>query len=81
MPRYFFNVHDGRVLLDTDGTELPGIEAAHREAVQLAGRLLVDQPNEFWNGEDWRVEVMNENQLLMFVLNFTATMAPAVFTG
>jgi hypothetical protein len=40
----------------------------------------VDQPNEFSNHRDWRMEVTDENQLLIFVLRFTATMAPTVFT-
>jgi hypothetical protein len=30
MPRYFFDVHDGKPLPDTDGVELPDADAARK---------------------------------------------------
>jgi hypothetical protein len=36
MPRYFFNVMDGRPLVDKDGIELPDAAAARREATKYA---------------------------------------------
>lgn len=41
MPRYLFDTHegdpdkDGRALHDTEGTELPGYEAARKEAMRF----------------------------------------------
>jgi hypothetical protein len=45
MPRFHFNVRDGSDLRDRDGTELPDLRTARREAVKLAGRLLLDEPD------------------------------------
>ena len=35
MSRYFFDVHDGKVVLDETGTELPTPEAAREEARRI----------------------------------------------
>jgi putative ABC transport system substrate-binding protein len=40
VPRYFFNVHDGKDLPDNEGVELAGRDAAHREAFHTAGEML-----------------------------------------
>lgn len=42
MPRYFFNVHDGRSAPDREGTELPDTEIARAQAVRLSGEILPD---------------------------------------
>lgn len=36
MARYYFNILDGRTFLDQDGSELPSLDAARREAVMIA---------------------------------------------
>jgi hypothetical protein len=77
MPIYHFNVRDGSDIPDPDGTELPNIPAARVEAVKLAGRLLLDEPNTFWEGSDWHVEVTNDRGLILFRLDFMATEAAA----
>jgi hypothetical protein len=73
MPIYHFNVRDGSDILDTDGTNLPNLRAARVEAVKLAGRLLMDEPDTFWEGSDWHVEVTNHHGVILFRLDFTAT--------
>jgi|HubBroStandDraft_6_1064221.scaffolds.fasta_scaffold420289_2 hypothetical protein len=40
MPRYFFNVMNGRPLVDKDGIELPDAAAARREATKYAVDLV-----------------------------------------
>lgn len=40
MPRYHFNVYDGKSTLDQEGTELNSIEEARFAAVCLAGRII-----------------------------------------
>jgi hypothetical protein len=77
MPRYFFDVADSAKVPDEVGTELPGLQAARIEAARLAGRLLADQPEMFWSGEEWQVAVRDETGLVLFTVNFTATDAPS----
>ena len=36
MPRFFFNLIEDAVIADDEGRDLPGVEAAHSEAVKSA---------------------------------------------
>jgi hypothetical protein len=60
VPVYHFNVRDGSDLPDPDGTDLPNLRSARVEAVKLAGRLLMDEPDTF--GKDrigtWRLQTI-----------------------
>ena len=78
MPRYFFNVHDGRNMPDPNGTELPDPGAARQEAIRFAGRLLDEDADRIGLGEDWQMEVTDERGLLLFRLDFHVTAAPAI---
>jgi hypothetical protein len=74
MPRYFFNIHDGKDLVDHEGTVLADLSQARVEAVDLAGRCIADMGEVFWTpGHQWRLEVLDENGTLLFTLNFSAT--------
>jgi hypothetical protein len=75
---FHFNLRDGAYYRDPDGTELPDLRAARVEAVKLAGQLLLDKPDKFWEGSEWQVEVTDDSGLIIFRLDFTATDAPAV---
>lgn len=77
MPLFHFNLRDGAYYPDRDGTELPDLRTARVEAVKLAGQLLLDRPEEFWEGKEWQVEVTDHSGLVLFRLDFTATDAPA----
>ena len=52
MPRYHFNVVDGRDMPDLDGHELPDLESARNEAVVFAGALLKDHGQKFLDRAD-----------------------------
>jgi hypothetical protein len=81
MPVYHFNVLDGSEIRDRDGTELHDLRSARNEAVKLAGRVLMDKPDQFWKRSDWRVEVTDHVGLTLFRLDFTATDAPLLVSG
>jgi hypothetical protein len=72
---YHFNARDGSDISDVNGTDLPNLWG---EAVMLAGRLLLDRPDEFWERSDWRVEVTNASGSILFRLDFTATDSAAL---
>jgi hypothetical protein len=72
MPRYFFHVHDGASFPDLEGTELPDLAAARREAVLSSAQLLTDNPDQFWDGEAWSMQVTDESGATLFVLQFAA---------
>ena len=76
MPRYFFNITDGVSIPDADGTELADIYQAQAQAIQMSGELLRDLGARFWNGEDWKLEVTDEEGRVLFVLRFSAEERP-----
>ena len=72
MPRFFFHVHDGVSQRDDEGTVLPDLLTARREAVRLSGSLLHELGGEFWNGESWSLEVTDGRGAVLVALRFTA---------
>lgn len=75
--RYFFNEFDGSYKADDAGLELPSMDDARLEAVRYAGEVLRDHPILIWKGEDFRVEVTDENQLVLFTVLVVGIDAPA----
>jgi len=78
MPRYFFHVADGQEFSDLQGTQLPDLAAARKEALRFAGRLLADAKPDLWDGEEWTMRVTDGDNLTLFTLMFVATNAAAV---
>jgi hypothetical protein len=72
MPRYFFNVHDGISIRDTEGSEHPDVHSARLEAVEtiaerLKGALLMNA-----DISAWLMNVTDERGFTVIVLSFTA---------
>ena len=72
MPRYFFNVHDGQDLPDTEGTEYPDVDTAHREAFHTAGEMLKVADRKFLRGDVWEMHVTDEAGRTVCRLRFSA---------
>jgi hypothetical protein len=72
MPRYFFHVIDGRSIIDNEGTELSGLKEARIEAIRLAGAILRDEGDTFWNGEEWHMNVTDASRQSVLKLRFSA---------
>ena len=53
MPRFFFNIRDGRDIPDKGGTVLPDADAARRSAVVAMGEAIKDYSHEFWGHPEW----------------------------
>jgi hypothetical protein len=67
MPRYFFNVIDGRDYRDTEGTELPDLSAAEEEAVATVGEIIRDGS---FDGDSWSLEVVDEHGKVALTFHF-----------
>jgi Domain of unknown function (DUF6894) len=76
MPRYYFNLEDGKRLLDDEGLDLPDLDAARKEALRASNELLRAGPKgDFWNGSYWRMWVTDEPNgegRTIFTLRFSA---------
>lgn len=77
MSRFFFNQINGEFKKDDEGLEFASLEDARTEAVRYAGEVLCHQPGVVWQGEDFRVEVTDESQLLLFTLIVVGVDAPS----
>lgn len=77
MPRYFFHTADGTRERDTVGTVLEGLDQARVQAIQFAGEILSGEPEVLWDGRDFRIEVTDEQDLMLFTVITIAVDAPA----
>ncbi len=66
--RFFFNLAGAVYDPDNLGVELASISDARAMAAQAAAELIRDRPQLVWMGEEVRVEVTDENQLLLFTV-------------
>jgi hypothetical protein len=62
MPRYFFHMMNRDQVMDSDGTELPNLEAARKHAEAVARELMYRRSGmleQDW--ADWRMSVRDES--------------------
>jgi hypothetical protein len=78
MIRYFFNVHDGTTSLDEEGSLFHSLDDAKTAAAGMLGMMIRDNPARFRRDRQWRVEVTNEQQTVLFALHFSLVDLPAV---
>ena len=76
MRLYFFDI-DGEEP-DDIGAHCENLAKAKCEAVELAGRIMCDESEAFWEKKEWGMTVTNSERLALFSLNFFATEAPAI---
>jgi hypothetical protein len=75
MPRFHFHTPD---LQDDDGHTLPSLEVAKCEAIQLAGRMICEHADGFWDRGEWAMTVTDERGLILFQLQIVGTESPAI---
>ena len=76
MPRFYFNVHDGKSSLDVIGAELPDWDAARVEALRFMGEILKENAPHIALDEDWRLEVTDSTGLTLFQVALVMTETP-----
>lgn len=77
MPRYFFHIEAaGSRARDIDGTTLNSPSTARAEAIRLLGACMRDKPGVLDDGRDFRVEVTDSADLVLFTIIALAIDAP-----
>ena len=71
--RYYFNVLDGKDIIDDEGLELPDLDAVRREAIRASGEMIRDGGPVLWSGQDWRMVVSDQSGREVLVLCFSTT--------
>jgi hypothetical protein len=77
MPRYFFHIEDGADLRDDEGTMLADLAAAKCLGLKLAGQMICDAGDAFWNQREWTLTASDEAGLTLFRLQLLGTEAPS----
>jgi hypothetical protein len=72
VPRYFFNVYDGKDLPDDRGTQLPDRDAAHLDAIISAGEMLRESRRKFLPDDVWQMHASDEGGSTVCRLKFSA---------
>ena len=77
MPRFFFHHTDGAFDPDDEGTVFPDLATARVEAVRYAAEVVRESPHEVWSGETFRIEVSDEQGMLLCTIVILGLDAPA----
>jgi hypothetical protein len=78
MARYHFNI-EGDGFTD-EGHDLANLAEAKCEAVKLAGRVICENADNFWDKGDWNMSVTNGDGLTLFTLTLYGAEAAACGT-
>ena len=78
MPLYFVHVRDGRSSPDDSGTERANWHEARVEAVRFAGEIIRDHAQQIALGQEWYVEVTDDQQVALFRLDLLTTESPII---
>lgn len=73
----FYNLAGAAYDADVEGTEMATLGDARIEAARYIGEVIRDRPNLVWAGEEVRVEVTDEHQLVLFTIIVVGVDAPA----
>ncbi len=77
MPRYFFNIHKDHHTPDSTGADLADLEQARVQAARVMAQEMTDHPGDFWNDEEWHIEVTDQRGLILFAVYSAAIHAAA----
>jgi hypothetical protein len=77
MPRYYFNVHDGKDIEDIEGTVLRDEAHARVQAITTAAEIIRSDAATLPANELWEMIVKDQTGRLMLTLRFSAEDHPA----
>jgi hypothetical protein len=73
MPIYHINVRTESHIADTLDVERESLTDLRIEMARFVGELLKDHADLIWADQDWQVDVTNDEGLILYVLNISAT--------
>ncbi|MBV9985312.1 hypothetical protein [Bradyrhizobium sp.] len=72
MPKYFFNIYNGRAMIDDIGAELPDKHSAWKEATVTTDQMIQCMDGQLLPGKEWRMEVTDEFANPLYVVRVIA---------
>ena len=71
MHRYFFQLTEGELMPDLEGTELVDLAAARRMAIDIATERLKGSSEELWKAGYWQVKIKDVNGTVLGAVSVT----------
>lgn len=78
MPRFFFNIGNKK---DREGTALESVAAAKCQAIKMAGTIVCEEADTFWDKAEWTMTVTDDTGLTQFQLCIVGIDAPIISAG
>jgi hypothetical protein len=75
--KYHFNIEDGESTPDAEGTEIDTLAHAKCQAMRMAGQIICDAAETFWDAAEWKMTVTDETGLTLFELLIFGTESAA----
>jgi hypothetical protein len=75
MAMYHINVRTESHIASTVDFERGSLNELRLEMAQFVGELLKDHAEQIWVDEDWQVDVTNDDGLILYVINVSASEA------
>lgn len=78
MSRYNIELRTEERVWETLTVDQPDHTELRIEVARFVGELLRDHAMQIWSDEDWRVDVTDENGLILYYMQISSFQAPAV---
>jgi hypothetical protein len=78
LSKYNIELRTEKRVSDTLTVESADQTALRIQVAQFVGELLKEHAGKIWADEDWRVDVTDNNGLILYVMHISAVQAPAV---
>ena len=81
MPRYHFNLYEGREILDHEGTDLADLQAVQDEALRFVGELLIGEGRRLASNRGCCLVVKDDLDITQFRLDVTLAFETSFRSG
>lgn len=73
MPKYHIELRTPDQVWDTVDVTFPDLEGLRIQVAKFVGELLRDHATKIWADKDWRIDVTNEEGLILYAMSIFAT--------
>jgi hypothetical protein len=73
MAKYNIGLRTQRRVWDTLSVEKDNLRALRIEMAQFVGELLKEHADQVWEDQDWRVDVTDDQGLILYVMHISAS--------
>ena len=77
MPKFHIALRTESIVSETLDVERDDHTGLRVELARFVGELLKDHAHLIWVDEDWRVDVTDDDGLILYVMHISASQAPA----